>query len=164
MGTNFCTRCGSQTDPNAKSCASCGAPLSSTSGAIAAQGTLADEARRRAVGFFGKLLDFGFNQFLSVTIIRVLYIIAVVAISLEMLVEFVAALQGGPFGGLLGGYYGPGGAVQRVFTAFFLVPLLGFVQLIAARVSCEVMIAVVKIAENTSVMSSRLESRANSNP
>jgi hypothetical protein len=85
-------------------------------------------------GFFGRLFDLSFNEFVTPSIIKLIFIVGIVLAALMSLVVFAGfASQGG--GGVLAGI---------VFG-----PLVFFVYVLFARVLSEVYLILFRIEENT---------------
>ncbi len=90
--------------------------------------------QQSASNFFGKLFDLNFNEFITLSIIKVIYVLLIVFAglgALGILVSFIA--QGG------------GAAVAGVILA----PILFLLYVILARVWLEILIVIFRIAENT---------------
>jgi hypothetical protein len=85
-------------------------------------------------GFFGKLFDLSFSEFITVSIIKVLYVIAIIVSAIGALVV------------LIGGFTkGVGAAIGGIILA----PLLFLLYVLLARVWMEVIMVLFRIAENT---------------
>lgn len=85
-------------------------------------------------GFFSSLFDFSFSSFVTTKIIKVLYMLGIVAAALMGVVMFIsAASKGAPaaIGGLI------------------VAPLVFLLGVLYARVVLEIVIVVFRIAENT---------------
>ena len=87
--------------------------------------------------FFGALFDFSFSEFVTTRIIKVLYVLGMIGVTLWSLVFLFAGLSRG------------GGAA---FFALLFSVLGFFVGLIYLRVLLEFIVIVFRIAENTSVI------------
>lgn len=85
-------------------------------------------------GFFADLFDFSFQDFITVRIIRVIYILGLVLIVGGAVFAFVAGLTGG--------------ATGFIFTVV-LVPLGALVAIVFFRVYLELVVVVFKIGENS---------------
>ena len=83
-------------------------------------------------GFFGKLFDFSFEEFVTPTIIKVVYAIILVVIGIVSLVALIAALSSGEAGSII--------------TAIVVVPVLALLYLILARIWMEVVVVIFRIA------------------
>lgn len=95
-------------------------------------------------GFFSSLYDLSFDTFVTPRIVRVVYLIWLVAIALWALTFLVAGLAVQPT------LYGSG-SVNGVFFVFHLVgaAVIFVVGSISARITLEFVMAVFRIAENT---------------
>lgn len=84
--------------------------------------------------FFGALYDLSFNEFVTLKLIKVLYILSLIGIGIFSLTM------------LLGGFkQGFGGAIMGLILA----PLVFIIGSIAARVYMELIIVLFRIADNT---------------
>ena len=94
-------------------------------------------------GFFGRLFDLSFNEFLTTKIIKVLFVLAIIASA---------------FGGLsvmlgLFATKSVGGAIAGLFAG----PIVFVLYVILARVWMETLIVLFRIAENTAKIAGRGE-------
>jgi hypothetical protein len=94
-------------------------------------------------GFFGRLFDLSFNEFVTTSIIKVLYILAIIGSAIGALVILGGMFASGSFGGILMG--------------LILAPVIFIVYVIMARVWLEVLIVIFRIAENTAKLAGRNE-------
>ena len=89
-------------------------------------------------GFFGALFDMSFSEFVTIKLIRILYILQLIIIAIGLVVgiigSFVSMFTDNFLTGLLG----------LIFT-----PILALIWIILARVGNEIIIVVFRIAENT---------------
>jgi hypothetical protein len=90
-------------------------------------------------GFFGALFDFSFKSFVTISIIKVLYVLALIGVVVGAVIFAITSITQG--GGGMGALLGIGGAI-----------LLLFFGTIYARVLLELIIVAFRIAENTSIM------------
>lgn len=127
----FCTKCGKEMDVNAENCPSCGAGAEG-----AARGGSCACGRGRLKMFF----DFDFNNFLTTTVVRVLYKLSVVFAVLLALSTFVGTFAAVRWWGIL---------LAPIAAAFVSVAWL-----VLARLWCEMVIVIFKIADNTSALAS----------
>jgi hypothetical protein len=98
-------------------------------GATIQAGTTQDQAK----SFFSKLFDFSFNEFITLSLIKLLYIILVGASALGALFIFIAmATQGG----------------AMIVVGLILAPIVFIVYVILVRVWLEVLIVAFRIADN----------------
>jgi hypothetical protein len=88
-------------------------------------------------GFFGNLFDLSFSEFITVRIVKVLFIVAIVASAIGALVMLgggIAALRFRPLVGLV---------------TILLSPLAFCLYVILARIWLEIVLVIFRIAENT---------------
>lgn len=85
-----------------------------------------------AGGFFNALFDFSFSSFITTRIIKVLYILSIVAIGLGALGIFITLASRGA-AGIIGG--------------LILAPIFFVLYVIFARVWMEIIIVIFRIAE-----------------
>jgi len=90
-----------------------------------------------AKGFFEVLFDFSFSEFVTVRIIKILYILGIIGSGIWGLV-----ILGGAFS------QGLGGAV----LGLILAPIVFCLGVLGARVYLEIVIVMFRIAENTSIL------------
>ena len=89
-------------------------------------------------GFFGRLFDLSFNEFITTKIITTLFVIAIIASGFGGLAVLVALFARKTLMGVVGG--------------LILGPLAFFFYVILARIWLETLIVLFRIAENTSKM------------
>lgn len=85
-------------------------------------------------GFFGRLFDLSFSEFVTPSIIKVIFIVGIVLAALMSLFVFVAFANQG------------GGAIV---AGIVFAPLVFFVYVLFARVLSEVYLILFRIEENT---------------
>ena len=85
-------------------------------------------------GFFGRLFDLSFSEFVTPSIIKLIFIVGIVLAALMSLVVFAAFANQG------------GGAVV---AGLVFAPLVFFVYVLFARVLSEVYLILFRIEENT---------------
>lgn len=90
------------------------------------------------------IFDWGFKKFVTVSIVKVLYILGIIAISFMSLALVIFSFQSGFAFGL---------------TAMITVPILFAIWVLSLRVYLELIVALFRIAENTTVMAERVEAR-----
>jgi len=95
-------------------------------------------------GLWGTLLDLSFSSFITVKIVRVLYVIGIAMAGLLAL------------GTLLGGFTGDGGAGMAIL-GLILAPIVFLVAVLAVRVYMELIIVIFKIAEHTNTIAEHLD-------
>ena len=86
-------------------------------------------------GFFGRLFDLSFNEFITTKIITVLYVCAMIGAGVWGLVILFGGFATKSFGGILAG--------------LVLAPIAFLVGTILARIWLETLIVLFRIAENT---------------
>jgi hypothetical protein len=86
-------------------------------------------------GFFGGLFDFSFTKFITIRIVKVLFIIMIVLAGLWTLGLLISLVREGAGPALLG---------------LIIAPLMFFFSVLMARVWLEVIVVLFRIAENTS--------------
>ena len=88
-------------------------------------------------GFFGTLFDLSFSQFITVRIIKVLFVIAIIGSGIGALALLISGIASGG-----------GGA----FLSIILAPIVFFLYVLMARVWLELILVLFKIADNTGKM------------
>ncbi len=89
-------------------------------------------------GFVEKLFDFSFTQFITASIIKVLYIMGIILngiLALAMLISGIAS-----------------GSVGAAILGFVLAPIVFALSVIWLRVCLELVIVIFRIGENTTLM------------
>ncbi|MFD1811992.1 DUF4282 domain-containing protein [Rhodococcus gannanensis] len=95
----------------------------------------------QASGFFQALFDFNFNSYVTPKVVKVLYILLTVLVSLYVLIAVVAGFGSGePVMGLV-----------LLITA----PVIGLILLALFRISLEFYVAVIKISEDVKELKAR---------
>ncbi|QUY40988.1 DUF4282 domain-containing protein [Acaryochloris marina] len=85
-------------------------------------------------GFFAKLFDLSFSEFIAIQIAGVLYGIGILFIGLAALLILFAGLRGGPL---------------PAIGALILAPLVFMLNIIFFRITLEAFISSIRTAENT---------------
>jgi len=88
-------------------------------------------------GFFASLFDISFSSLITTRIIKVLYVLILIAIGLGTLFFIIASLSAGGSNGIV---------------AIILGPIFALLYVIFARVYMEIIIVLFKIGENTGEM------------
>ncbi|MBU1706638.1 DUF4282 domain-containing protein [bacterium] len=96
-------------------------------------------------GFFGALFDFTFTDFITTKIIKLLYILLLIAVGVGALVAIVTAFGISAWLGLL--------------TLLILAPLGFVIGVICIRVYMEIIIVLFRIAENTNIIAQSHQSK-----
>lgn len=89
-------------------------------------------------GFFASLFDFSFSSFVTVRLIKVIYALFIAGSAVFALLFVASAFQASVLFGL--------------FVLLIVAPVLFFFYVILARVYLELVVAIFRIAENTSVL------------
>jgi len=89
-------------------------------------------------GFFAKLFDFSFENFITPTIIKALFIIYIVVVALISLAMVIVAFTQSALVGIL--------------TLIVGVPIFGFIYILVGRVWLELVIIFFRIHENTEAL------------
>ena len=84
-------------------------------------------------GFFSKLIDFSFEEFISIDVIRVLYAVSIILATIVVVVGVIAAF---------------GNDITVGIGALILAPIVLFVYVLFARVLMEIFIVIFKIADH----------------
>lgn len=92
-------------------------------------------------GFFGRLFDLSFSEFITTSIIKVLYIIAIIGSAIGALFILGGLFATKTFGGVLMG--------------LILAPVVFILYVILARIWLETLIVLFRIAENTGKMAGK---------
>ena len=92
-------------------------------------------------GFFGRLFDLSFNEFITTKIITVLYVCAMVGAGVWGLPILFGGFASKSFGGILAG--------------LVLAPIAFLVGTILARIWLETLIVLFRIAENTAKIATK---------
>ncbi len=85
-------------------------------------------------GFFGSLFDLSFTDFVTIRIIKILFVIAIILSGIIAVGVLVAGLAGGAWKGML---------------ALIAAPIVFILYVLAARIWLEIIIVLFRIAENT---------------
>lgn len=90
------------------------------------------------------IFDWGFKKFVTVSIVKILYILGIVVISFVSLALILTGFRSGFMFGL---------------GALLTVPILYVIWVLSLRVYLELIVALFRIAENTTVMAQQVEAR-----
>lgn len=104
-----------------------------------------DTVQPDAKGFFASLFDLSFSSLITTRIIKVLYVLALIAIGLGYLVFTISAFASDTAFG--------------VITLFVLGPIVALIYVVYARVFLEVVIALFRIMESNVEMVGLLRDR-----
>lgn len=86
-------------------------------------------------GAFGAIFDLSFSEFVTTRVIKVLYVIGIFISALIALAVLIGGLSEGVVAGILG---------------LILAPIIFMLYVLLARIWCEMIIVIFRIAENTS--------------
>jgi len=86
-------------------------------------------------GFLGRLFDLSFTEFVTTSIIKFLYILAIIIAAIAAIAVIVTGFQSGFIGGII---------------ALILSPIVFLIYVLLSRVWLELIIVIFRIAENTS--------------
>lgn len=100
-------------------------------------------------GFFSQLFDLSFQSFITVKIIKLLYVLAIIGSGLIGLMLLI--------GGITTMRYSPGAG----FLQIILAPLIALLGIIWSRVALELTVVLFKIEENTSKIAEIKEKETN---
>lgn len=88
-------------------------------------------------GFFGKLFDFSFKEFITLQIIKYLYVVGIIFSA------FMAIVM------LIGGFMQLRSDFGKAAFSILFSPVLFFVLTLSVRLALEALVATFRIAENT---------------
>ena len=86
-----------------------------------------------AKGFFTALFDFSFSSFITTKLVKFVYIISLALAAIGLLAVIISGFMTGVMGGLL---------------VLILSPVIALLEIMAIRMSLELVIVVFRIAEN----------------
>ena len=96
-------------------------------------------------GFVGTLFDLSFSSFVTIKLIRILYVLAIIGVALMAL------------GTLVGGLFTEGIAAK--LGGIVMAPIVFVVGLLLARVYMELLMVIFRIAENTTVIAGHVTAK-----
>lgn len=91
-------------------------------------------------GFLGGLLDLSFKEFITIRVIKVLYILAIIGSAIGGIIM------------LIGGFISLGSSVGRGLLMIIGSPLVFLLYVLMARIWLEIVVVLFRIAENTSAL------------
>jgi len=126
----FCPNCGKELNEGATFCPFCGTKIEERKAIVAAE-------KLTQKGFFASLFDFSFKEFITLKLLKILYIIAIIVNGLITFSLILIGLEGPPTTAII-----------------FLIgsPVLFLILTIFARVWIEALAVVFRIAENTQII------------
>lgn len=93
-----------------------------------------DQIQPKSEGGLAALFDFGFNRFITLSVVKVLYMLGMALIVLVSLAMIISAFSTGVLAGL---------------GAIVLAPILALIYLIMLRIWLELVVVIFRIGENT---------------
>lgn len=146
MANVFCTKCGKQVPDNATSCPSCGhartgIPISPARAPAQVPAAANVSVGHETPGFFKILLDASFSDFITLKLIKWLYILGCIVQGIGTFITVWEYTQS---------------FVGRIAGVLILWPVLFIVSVVLLRVGLELLAAVFRIAENTTEMAADL--------
>ncbi|MEJ5227684.1 DUF4282 domain-containing protein [Thermodesulfovibrio sp.] len=129
----FCPSCGKQVDNNVEFCPECGYRV---------KGVSPSEIKSQAKGFFSTLFDWSFTDFITLKIVKFIFIIGLVIIGLATIAIVFSSFQGGTTSGLL---------------MLILSPVFFFFMVLIHRIYCEILIVIFKVADYLREIKNKLQ-------
>lgn len=143
----FCRQCGVQVDDRATECPACHTARTAAPAPLppVPSPTHVQNDSRNPVGFVGALFDFSFTSFITTKLIRLLYVLGMLAAGGFAVTIFTGGLATGGFIGTL--------------TAVIGAPLVFLFGIIYIRVMLELIIVLFRMAEHTAAVAASLRQR-----
>ena len=88
-------------------------------------------------GFFGKLFDTSFSEFITPGIIKLLFILGIVGSGIAAIMLLLGSFKGGGLG---------------IVVGLVVAPIAFVLYVIGARIWCELIMIMFRIAENTTLI------------
>jgi len=101
---------------------------------------MADNISRERVIDFSALMDLTFQRFITIGIIKIVYLIGLLLIAIGFLVMIISGFSQGVFAGI---------------AAIIVAPIVAFLWTLFLRIYLELIVVLFRIAENTSIMAGR---------
>lgn len=135
----FCGKCGTQLHENATFCANCGTPTGVSAQSPAAGGApvvahAAMPAAPPSRGFFGSLFDLSFSDFVTVKVVKVLFVLGIIGVVLGAIFVMVSASE-------LRGLQVPPGVI------IVAAPIVAFLYILLIRIYMEILTVTFRMAE-----------------
>lgn len=136
----FCGKCGTQLHENATFCANCGTPTGVSGQPPAAGGApvVAHPAMPPAAtpsrGFFGSLFDLSFSNFVTVRVVKVLFVLGIIGVVLGAIFVMASASE-------LRGVQVPPGVI------IIAAPIAAFLYILLIRIYMEILTVTFRMAE-----------------
>jgi hypothetical protein len=126
----FCPNCGKELNEGATFCPLCGTKIEERKAIVA-------DEKLTQKGFFASLFDFSFKEFISLKLLKILYIIVIIINGLIAFSLILTGLKQSP-----------------IIAIIFLIgsPILFLILTILARVWIEALAVAFRIAENTKII------------
>ena len=119
-------------------------------GGAARAAAAAPAAIHQGRGFFGKLFDTGFHDYITPEIVKVVFVIAIVAAVFQYLAIIISGFSAGIFGR---------GSIGAGIAAIFLGWIIPLLWLIAVRLGLEAIVALIRTAKEARRIRHILENR-----
>ena len=132
----FCGKCGAQLHENATFCAACGTSTGAAATTSAATTPLVTQTATAVPGqrgFFGSLFDLSFTSFVTMKVIKVLFVLAIIGAALVAI--SLVAFSNTPYGNL------------PPVVAIIAAPIVFFVYILLARVWMEILMVTFRIEQ-----------------
>lgn len=129
----FCQNCGKQVDNNVEFCPECGYRV---------KGVSSSEIKAQARGFFSILFDSSFTDFITLKIVKFIFIIGLVLIGLATVAIIFSSFQGSTTTGLF---------------MLILSPVFFIFMVMIHRIYCEILIVIFKVAEYLREIKNKLQ-------
>jgi len=108
------------------------------------------EAPERSRGFLARLYDLSFHSYVTPTIIQIIYVLALILVAIFSVYFLARGFM--PSEGLFGS---SGPSAGSIILHIILTPIVFILGSIGARIYCEIIIATIRIAENTEYLRNR---------
>jgi len=126
----FCPNCGKEISEGATFCPFCGTKIEERKAIVAAE-------KLTQKGFFASLFDFSFKEFISLKLLKILYILGILFNGLIVLFLILAGFKSSKATGVI---------------FLILSPFIFLILTILARVWIEALAVAFRIAENTKII------------
>lgn len=166
---SYCGNCGTQVRPGTVFCASCGRRVAESESREQPSRSGSASRSTEERGFLRSLFDLSFSEFVTMRLIKVIYIIGIVFISLLALVS-ILGIAASVIGNLIFVSQGFGGAGMLFASLIFgflglvLSLLFWLFLMIVLRVSLELTAVLFRIADHTRDISNSSQVIPKSNP
>lgn len=139
-----CANCGHKVSTLAPACPSCGSPPPASPGPNSYSGAIREPTTmlRDEKGLLATVFDMSFTHFVTLRIVRWLFVLGIVAITVGAIVSFITAFE-------------PRYSEGHPIVIIVLTPIVWFALIVALRVALETVVVFFRIAENTGEMAAR---------